>query len=51
MSKPSVPGGIPHHSRSQSSTVSSTVDGPEEATHDVPSRLNPDATASASADT
>ena len=51
VSKPLVPAGIPHHSRSQSSTVSSTVDGPEEATHDVPSRLNPDATASASADT
>ena len=46
-----VPAGMPHQSRSQSSTVSSTVDGPEEATHDVPSRLNPDATASANTDT
>jgi hypothetical protein len=31
--------------------VSSTVDGPDAATHDVPSRLKPDATASASVDT
>src|SRR4051794_28393263 len=51
VSSPSLPGGMPHHSRSQSSTISSTVDGPEKDTHDVPSRLNPDAIASASAET
>ena len=50
-SKPSVPAGIPHHERSQSTTASSTVDGPEDATQDVPSRLNPDDTASARNDT
>ncbi len=42
VNSPSVPAGIPHHARSQSTTVSSTVDGPDDATHDVPSRLKPD---------
>ena len=51
VSRPSVPTGIPHHPRNQSSTVSSTVDGPDDATQDVPSRLKPDEIASASAET
>ena len=44
------PAGIPHQPRSQSITVSSTVDGPDAAIHDVPRRLKPDDAASASAE-
>ncbi len=51
MSTPAVPAGIPHQSRSQSSTVSSTADGPEPPVQDPANAFTPAAAASASAPT
>ena len=49
VSTPAVPAGIPVHSRSHSSTVSSTVDGPDPLVHEPLKALTPAAAASASA--
>jgi hypothetical protein len=45
-STPSLPSGSPQTERSQSSTTSSTVDGPDPPVHEPVNTLKPDATRS-----